>query len=83
MCDADRRVRLPLRRSVVGLELDVGASASAIDSELSAAGNAQRRPDFVYEWLLPHAARASGVTIREAVNPLSPAQRVAIAASRV
>ena len=31
-----------MRRSVVGMELDVGALASAIDSELRAAGNAQR-----------------------------------------
>jgi 3-methyladenine DNA glycosylase AlkD len=42
----------------------------------------RRRPDLVYEWLLPRAARASGVTIREAVKPLSPAQRAAIDASR-
>ena len=31
-----------MRRSVVGMELDVGALASAIDSELRAGGNAQR-----------------------------------------
>ena len=43
----------------------------------------RKRPDLVYEWLLPRAARASGVTIREAVKPLSPAQRDAIYASRV
>ena len=43
----------------------------------------RKRPDLVYEWLLPRAARASGVTIREAVKPLSPAQRDAIDASRV
>ena len=42
----------------------------------------RKRPDLVYEWLLPRAARASGVTIREAVKPLSPAQRDAIDASR-
>ena len=33
---------------------------------------ARKRPDLVYDWLLPRAARASGVTIREAVKPLSP-----------
>jgi 3-methyladenine DNA glycosylase AlkD len=33
------------------------------------------RPDMVYAWLLPRAARASGVTVREAVKYLSPAQR--------
>ncbi len=43
---------------------------------------ARKRPDLVYEWLLPRAARASGVTIREAVKPLSAAQRASIAAAR-
>jgi len=33
------------------------------------------KPDMVYAWLLPRAARASGVTVREAVKYLSPAQR--------
>lgn len=42
----------------------------------------RKRPDLVYEWLLPRAARASGVTIREAVKPLSAAQRAAIVAAR-
>lgn len=36
----------------------------------------------VYEWLLPRAERASGVTIREAVKYLEPAQREAILAAR-
>ena len=36
---------------------------------------ARRRPDLVYEWLLPRAARASGVTMREAVKPLSEERR--------
>jgi 3-methyladenine DNA glycosylase AlkD len=40
------------------------------------------RPDLVHEWLLPRAARASGVTIREAVKPLTPEQRTAILATR-
>ncbi len=42
----------------------------------------RKRPDLVYAWLLPRAARASGVTIREAVKPLSEAQRDAILAAR-
>jgi len=43
---------------------------------------ARKRPDLVYEWLLPRAARASGVTLREAVKPLSPEQRAAELAAR-
>jgi 3-methyladenine DNA glycosylase AlkD len=39
------------------------------------------RPDTVYAWLLPRAARASGVTVREAVKYLSPAQRDAVLAA--
>jgi 3-methyladenine DNA glycosylase AlkD len=42
----------------------------------------KRRPDQVYEWLLPRAARASGVTMREAVKYLSPEQRDAVLAAR-
>lgn len=42
----------------------------------------RKRPDLVYEWLLPRAARASGVTVREAVKPLSAEQRAAIGAAR-
>jgi 3-methyladenine DNA glycosylase AlkD len=38
----------------------------------------KKRGDEVYEWLLPRAARASGVTTREAVKYLEPAQREAI-----
>jgi 3-methyladenine DNA glycosylase AlkD len=38
----------------------------------------KRRPDEVYAWLLPRGARASGVTLREAVKYLSSAQRSAI-----
>jgi 3-methyladenine DNA glycosylase AlkD len=41
------------------------------------------RPDLVYDWLLPRAARASGVTLREAVKPLSAGQRRVIEAARV
>jgi 3-methyladenine DNA glycosylase AlkD len=33
------------------------------------------RPDILYAWLLPRAACASGVTVREAVKYLSSAQR--------
>lgn len=43
---------------------------------------AKSRPDLVFEWLLPRARRASGVTIREAVKPLSEQQRQAILAAR-
>lgn len=44
---------------------------------------AKKRPDLVVEWLLPRAHRASGVTIREAIRPLSPEEQAAIrAASR-
>ena len=32
---------------------------------------AKKRPVLVYEWLLPRAPAASGVTLREAVRPLS------------
>lgn len=42
----------------------------------------RKRPDLVFEWLRPRVARASGVTLREAVKPLSPAQREAIDAAR-
>jgi 3-methyladenine DNA glycosylase AlkD len=40
------------------------------------------RPREVFEWLLPRATRASGVTTREAVKYLDPAQRDAILAAR-
>jgi 3-methyladenine DNA glycosylase AlkD len=39
------------------------------------------QPDTVYAWLLPRAARASGVTVREAVKYLSSAQRAAVLAA--
>ena len=38
----------------------------------------KKRPDEVSAWLLPRAGRASGVTLREAVKYLSPAQRTAV-----
>jgi 3-methyladenine DNA glycosylase AlkD len=38
----------------------------------------KRRSDEVFAWLLPRAARASGVTLREAVKYLDPDQRTAI-----
>ena len=38
----------------------------------------RKRPQLVYDWLAPRAARASGVTLREAVKYLSPAQRAKI-----
>ena len=43
---------------------------------------ARRRPAMVYEWLLPRASRASGVTLREAVKPLSDGQRAAVLEAR-
>ena len=43
---------------------------------------AKRRPDLVFDWLLPRAGRASGVTVREAVKPLSDEQRAAALAAR-
>jgi 3-methyladenine DNA glycosylase AlkD len=43
---------------------------------------ARKRPDMVYEWLLPRAARASGVTLREAIKPLSDEQRATVLAAR-
>ncbi len=42
----------------------------------------KRRPDLVFDWLLPHAQQASGVTLREALKPLSPAQQQAIRSVR-
>jgi 3-methyladenine DNA glycosylase AlkD len=42
----------------------------------------RKRPNLVYDWLLPRAARASGVTIREALKPLSATQRSTIEAAR-
>ena len=39
------------------------------------------QPDLDYSWLLPRAARASGVTVREAVKYLSSAQRAAVLAT--
>jgi 3-methyladenine DNA glycosylase AlkD len=38
----------------------------------------KRRPLEVYEWVLPRAHRASGVTLREAVKYLDPEQRHAV-----
>jgi 3-methyladenine DNA glycosylase AlkD len=36
---------------------------------------AKKRPDLVYQWILPRCTVASGVTVREAVKYLSPGQR--------
>ena len=41
----------------------------------------KKRPDLVYEWLLPRAGRSSGVTVREAVKYLSPEQRDGVLAA--
>lgn len=43
---------------------------------------ARKRPELVFEWLLPRAATAAGLTVREAVKPLSPTQREAILAAQ-
>ncbi|MGH2704719.1 MAG: dihydrodipicolinate synthase family protein [Actinomycetota bacterium] len=43
---------------------------------------ARKRPELVFEWLLPRASRASGVTVREAVKPLSQGRRDAVLAAR-
>ena len=42
----------------------------------------RNRPDLVYAWLRPRAARASGVTVREAVKYLFEEQRAKILAAR-
>jgi 3-methyladenine DNA glycosylase AlkD len=42
----------------------------------------KRRPDLVFEWLLPRASRCSGVTLREAVKYLPEDQRAAVLAAR-
>ena len=39
------------------------------------------QPDMVFAWLLPRASRASGITVREAVKYLSPAQRAEVLAA--
>jgi len=38
----------------------------------------KRDPETVYEWLMPRINRTSGVTVREAVKHLTPAQREAL-----
>jgi 3-methyladenine DNA glycosylase AlkD len=43
---------------------------------------AKKRPAMVYEWLLPRAGQVSGVTMREAIKPLSERQRAPILAAR-
>jgi 3-methyladenine DNA glycosylase AlkD len=42
---------------------------------------ARRRSDMVFRWILPRAARASGVTIREVVKRLPPDQAAAVTAA--
>jgi 3-methyladenine DNA glycosylase AlkD len=41
----------------------------------------RRRPELVADWLAPRAARASGVTMKEALKPLSPEQQQAFMTS--
>lgn len=42
----------------------------------------RKRPDLVFDFVLPRAASASGVTLREAIKYLRPEQRAAIEAAR-
>jgi 3-methyladenine DNA glycosylase AlkD len=42
----------------------------------------KQRPALVYDWLLPRANRAAGLTVREATKYLSAKQKAAITASR-
>ena len=42
---------------------------------------AKKQPDLVHEWLVPRTNRASGVTMREAVKPLSSQQAEALMAA--
>jgi 3-methyladenine DNA glycosylase AlkD len=43
---------------------------------------ARKRPEIVFEWLRPRARQVSGITLREAVKPMSAEQREAILAAR-
>ena len=43
---------------------------------------AKKRPDLVFDWLLPRASRASTVTIREGIKPLPEWQRRKVLAAR-
>lgn len=43
---------------------------------------ARKRPDMVFDWMLPRADRASGVTMREVVKRLPPEQREELLARR-
>lgn len=42
----------------------------------------RRRPELVFEWLLPRASRTSTVTLREALKPLDEEHRATIQAAR-
>jgi 3-methyladenine DNA glycosylase AlkD len=42
----------------------------------------KKRPQLVYDWLLPRAARASGLTVREATKYLTAKQKAAVLAAR-
>jgi len=42
---------------------------------------ARKQPELVYGWILPRASRASGVTVREAVKPLTEGQAEAVLAA--
>lgn len=77
----------PLRRGEGDFDRFAGYADSMLDEKeffiRKAIGwvlreTAKKRPDLVYEWLLPRASRASGVTIREPIKRLSPAQADAL-----
>jgi 3-methyladenine DNA glycosylase AlkD len=43
---------------------------------------ARKRPTMVHDWLVTRAPRASGVTLREAIKPMTEAQRQSVLAAR-
>jgi 3-methyladenine DNA glycosylase AlkD len=43
---------------------------------------AKKHPEIVFDWLRPRAHQASGITLHEAVKPMSAEQRAAILAAR-
>jgi 3-methyladenine DNA glycosylase AlkD len=82
---------VPLRRGEGDFERFVGYADAMLDEReffvRKAIGwvlrdTGRKRPDLVFDWLLPRAARASGVTIRESVKYLADEQRAAVLAAR-
>jgi hypothetical protein len=58
--------------------MDLDGLVAEVDGQL----RARKRPEMVFRWLLPRAARASRVTLRQACKPLSAEQQAAIEAAR-